>query len=185
MRFAQLPTEPVRHPSQFEGLAALERTLADGVLWWQQRTGDRVVYWGGMAQTAVGDPRTVSPSDPSESHQNMGGYLRQRLRPGYRSIGLTMAHGSIGQPLPAPGTNFIDSLLSTVAANRKGYVLGLGTSLPDPVRLLLGAPTRTRLIGPLYDPHDDADHHMAGGSLLSWFDVVVHTQEVTPARPLL
>ncbi|MEV5756858.1 erythromycin esterase family protein [Streptomyces tendae] len=184
VRFAQFPAERVRHATRLDGLADLERSLADGVNWWQQLTGDNVVYWGGMAHTAVGAPRTVSPSEPLESHQNMGGYLRERLGPDYRSVGLTMAHGSIGQPLPVPRPDFVDSLLHTAAGNRAGYVLNLGTSQPQPIRRLLDAPTRTRLIGPSYDPRDDAAHHMSGGSLASWFDVVVHTQEVTPSRPL-
>lgn len=59
------------------------------------------------------------------------------------------------------------------------------TSSTEPIRRRLNAPTRTRLIGPFYDPLDDAAHHMSGGSLASWFDVVVHMQEVTPSRPLL
>jgi erythromycin esterase len=184
VRFAQFPAEPERHTTRLHGLAEMERTLADGVTWWQQRTGHKVVYWGGIAHTAVGAPRTVSPSEPPESHQNMGGYLRERLGLGYRSVGLTMAHGSIGQPLPAPSPDFVDSLLSAAAENRAGYILDLGTSRPEPIRRFLDAPTRTRLIGPFYDPLDDAAYHLSGGSLASWFDVIVHTQEVTPARPL-
>ncbi|WEV28827.1 erythromycin esterase family protein [Streptomyces sp. 71268] len=184
VRFARFPAEPVRRTTRLDGLAELERTLADGVSWWQRLTGDKVVYWGGMAHTAVGTPRTVSPSEPLESHQNMGGYLRQRMGPDYRSVGLTMGRGSIGQPLTAPRPDLVDSLLHAAGENRAGYVLDLGTSRPEPIRRLLDAPTRTRLIGPFYDPRDDAAHHMSGGSLASWFDVVVHTQEVTPSRPL-
>ncbi|MFH8573185.1 erythromycin esterase family protein [Streptomyces sp. NPDC017993] len=184
VRFAHPPAEPVRHTTRLDGLAELERTLADGVTWWQQHTGDKVVYWGGMAHTAVGAPRTVSPSEPPETHQNMGGYLRERLGPGFRSVGLTLAHGSIGLPLPTPSPDFVDSLLSAAAEGRAGYVLDLGIPRPEPVRRFLDTPTRTRLIGPFYDPRNDEVHHLSGGSLASWFDAVVHTQEVTPARPL-
>lgn len=185
VRFAQLPDKPTRHTTQLNGLAAIERTLADGVAWWQEQSGDKVIYWGGTAHTAVGDPRTVSPSQPLETHRNMGGYLRERLGLDYRSIGLTMARGSIGAPLPAPGADFIDATLSAAAAGRAGYVLNLRTPRPEPVRRLLDAPTRTRLIGPFYDPRDDAAHHLSGGALANWFDAVVHTEQVTPARPLL
>lgn len=185
VRFSQPPAEPARHTTRLDGLAELERTLADGVTWWQQHTGDKVVYWGGMAHTAVGAPCTVSPSEPPETQQNMGGYLRERLGSGFRSVGLTLAHGSIGQPLPAPSQNFVDSLLSAAAENRTGYLLDLGTPRPEPIRRFLDTPTRTRLIGPSYDHRDDEAHHLSGGSLASWFDAVVHTQEVTPARPLL
>ncbi|WP_198652798.1 erythromycin esterase family protein [Actinocorallia populi] len=184
VRFAQAPDKPVRHTTRLGGLAAVERTLADDVAAWQERSGDKVVYWGGMAHTAVGDPRTVSPSQPPETHRNMGGYLRERLGSGYRSIGLTMARGSIGVPLPTPNAGFVDALLSEAAAGRAGYILNMRAPRPEPIRRLLDAPTRTRLIGPFYDPQDDAAHHLSGGSLADWFDVVVHTEQVSPARPL-
>ncbi|MEU2130366.1 erythromycin esterase family protein [Streptomyces sp. NPDC018352] len=132
VRFARFPAEPVRHTTRLDGLAELERMLADGVTWWQRLTGDKVVYWGGMAHTAVGAPRTVSPSEPLESHQNMGGYLRERLGLDYRSVGLTMTYGSIGRPLPVPRPDFVDSLLHAAAENGAGYVLDLGASRPDP-----------------------------------------------------
>ncbi len=38
--------------------------------------------------------------------------------------------------------------------------------------------------GPVYDPADDAAHHLSGGSPAEWFDVIVHNHEVTPAHPL-
>ncbi|WP_327656875.1 erythromycin esterase family protein [Streptomyces sp. NBC_00483] len=189
VRFARPLVEPVRHPTRLDGLAGLERELADGAAWWQRHSGDKVVYWGGMAHTAVGDPRTVSPSEPPQTHRNMGGYLRELLGEDYRSVGLTMAqgslaHGSLAQALPAPSADFVDSLLGSAAGNRAGYLLDLGLPRPAQVRRFLDAPTRTRLIGPFYDPRNDEDHHLSGGSLASWFDVVVHTQEVTPARLL-
>ncbi|MCO6007492.1 erythromycin esterase family protein [Actinoallomurus purpureus] len=184
VRFAEAPDRTVRHATPLDGLAGVERALADGVTWWQERTGDKVVYWGGMAHTAVGDPRTVSQAAPPETHRNMGGYLRERMGEGYRSIGLTLGHGSIGVPLPAPSTQFADSTLSAGAAGRAGYVLDLRAPQPEPVRRGLNASARTRLIGPSYDAADDAAYHLSGGSLRSWFDVIIHTEEVTPARLL-
>jgi erythromycin esterase len=52
----------------------------------------------------------------------------------------------------------------------------------DPVRAWLDAPAKLRVIGPGYRAEDDADHHMAGGTVRGWLDAVVHTREVTPAR---
>ncbi|MGW7595916.1 erythromycin esterase family protein, partial [Streptomyces rubiginosohelvolus] len=162
--------------------------LADGAAWWQRHTGDKVVYWGGMAHTAVGSPRTVSvgPAEPPQTHKNMGGYLRECMGPDFRSVGLTLAHGSIGLPLPlpVPGPDFIDNVLSEAAGARPAYLLDLALPRPEPVRRVLDAPTRIRLISPLYDPRHDEAHHMSGAALTTWFDTVVHTQEVTPARPL-
>ncbi|MGQ4491319.1 erythromycin esterase family protein [Streptomyces sp. SAS_281] len=184
------PDDPVRlaepPAAQASALAEAERALADGAAWWQRHTGDKVVYWGGMAHTAIGNPRTVSvsPSAPPQTHQNMGGYLRERMGTGFRSIGLTVAHGSIGQALPAPSPDFVDSTLSAAAGNRPAYLLDLALPRPEPVRRVLDAPTRTRLIGPTYDPRHDDSHHMSGASLTTWFDAVIHTEEVTPYRPL-
>ncbi|MBO2465352.1 erythromycin esterase family protein [Actinomadura violacea] len=184
VRFAQAPDRQVRHTTRLDGLAGLERELADGVVWWRERSGDKVVYWGGMAHTAVGDPRTVSPSSPPETHRNMGGYLREHMGTRYRSIGLTLGHGSIGVPLPSPSTQFADSALSAGAAGQAGYLLDLRAPQPEPVHHWLNAPTKTRLIGPSYDPADDAAYHLSGGSLAAWFDIILHTEEVTPARLL-
>ncbi|MFJ7628323.1 erythromycin esterase family protein [Streptomyces sp. NPDC097595] len=184
------PDDPVRlaepPTAQARTLAEAERALADGAAWWQRHTGDKVVYWGGMAHTAIGDPRTVSvsPTEPPQTHQNMGGYLRERLGTGFRSIGLTLAHGSIGQPLLAPNPDFVDGILSAAAGKRPAYLLDLTLPRPEPVRRVLDAPTRTRLIGPTYDPRHDESHHMSGASLTTWFDAVIHTEEVTPYRPL-
>jgi erythromycin esterase len=44
------------------------------------------------------------------------------------------------------------------------------------------ASARTRLIGPGYDPENDAAHHLSGGSLTDWFDVIAHCRQVTPVR---
>lgn len=46
------------------------------------------------------------------------------------------------------------------------------------------APAKIRLIGPVYDPADDATLHLSGGSLAEWFDIVMYHRTVTPARPI-
>ncbi|MFL1379345.1 erythromycin esterase family protein [Nocardiopsis protaetiae] len=184
VRFLENPEPKVEDTPALRGLAGIEWTLAEGVTRWRERTGDRIVYWGGSAHTAVGDPRTVSPSSPPETHRNMGGYLRDRLGDGYRSIGLTLGRGSIGVPLPAPAAGTIDAVLDEAATGAPGYLLDLRAPRPPEVARLLDAPTRTRLIGPFYDPAEDEDHHLSGGALTSWFDAVVHVPRVTPAGPL-
>jgi erythromycin esterase len=40
------------------------------------------------------------------------------------------------------------------------------------------------LIGPRYDAEENANHHMSGGSLSDWFDLIVYRREATPTRPL-
>ncbi|HXG67286.1 MAG TPA: erythromycin esterase family protein, partial [Blastocatellia bacterium] len=61
------------------------------------------------------------------------------------------------------------------------YFLDLHARQPHSVRAWLNAPTKTRLIGPHYNPDNDPAYHMSGGSLADWFDIIVHSQEVTPA----
>ncbi|MFD5725215.1 erythromycin esterase family protein [Streptomyces sp. NPDC058368] len=175
------PGDPVRlaepPTAQAGTLAEAERALADGAAWWQRHTGDKVVYWGGMAHTAIGTPRTVSvsPTEPPQTHRNMGGYLRERMGTGFRSIGLTM-------PMPTPSPAFVDTVLTEAAGTGPAYFLDLTLPRPEPVRRVLDAPTRTRLIGPTYDPRHDESHHMSGAALTTWFDAIIHTQEVTPSR---
>ncbi|WTW98958.1 erythromycin esterase family protein [Streptomycetaceae bacterium NBC_01309] len=184
VRFAEPAGAPVEHGIRLDGLAGVERTLADGVLSWLDRTGDKIVYWGGSAHTAVGDPRTVSPSEPAETHRNMGGYLRRSLGEGYRSVGLTLGRGADGLELPAPGAHLADAVLDEAARGRPAYLLDLRAARPEPVRRWLDAPTRTRLVGPFYEPAEDHAHHLSGGSLSGWFDAVVHISRVTPGGPL-
>ena len=41
-----------------------------------------------------------------------------------------------------------------------------------------------RLIGPSYRADDDANHHMTGGALADWFDLVFHHGQATPTHPI-
>ncbi|MFI1017823.1 erythromycin esterase family protein [Streptomyces sp. NPDC020965] len=182
VRFAGIPARPVGAAPVPDGLAGIERTLADNTLWWHERTGDKIVYWGGLAHTANGDPRTVSPSSSPTTHRNAGGHLRERWGSGYVSVGLTFDHGAAPGPIPAPPDRFAEAVLG--GAGLDAYFLDLRAESPAPVRTWLAAPTRARLLGPGYDPADDAAHHMAGGSLGDWFDIVVHVREVAPVRLL-
>ncbi|RKT82147.1 erythromycin esterase [Saccharopolyspora antimicrobica] len=184
------PGDPVRFIGAIEewtpsldGLAGIEQGLAEGAIRWHERTGDKIVYWGGLAHTAVGDPRTVSPSSPPQTHRNAGGYLREHFGADYVSIGLTFQHGTAPYRIPAPPAEFADASLGTTGLD--AYLLDLRADGPAPVRAWLDARAKTRLIGPEYDPADDAAYHLSGGSLAGWFDAVVHAQEITPASPLL
>ncbi|MDA3628732.1 erythromycin esterase family protein [Saccharopolyspora sp. WRP15-2] len=183
------PEDPVRFVGAFQeqispldGLASIEQSLAEGTIRWYERTADKIVYWGGLAHTAVGDPRTVSPSSPPLTHRNAGSYLRERFGADYVSIGMTFHHGTAPYPIPAPPAEFADAALGN--AGLDAYLLDLRADGPAPVRAWLDTPTMTRLIGPEYDPDDNAAYHISGGSLADWFDVVLHAREVTPVRSL-
>ncbi|MFF1710175.1 erythromycin esterase family protein [Streptomyces sp. NPDC058268] len=174
----QLAALPLRSLPPGGGLAEVERALADDTIRWYEGTRQKTVYWGGLTHTAVGNPRTVSSPDV-QTHRNAGGYLRERFGDGYASIGLTFHHGT---EYPVPPADFAEAMLG--ATDLPAYFLDLRAGRPAPVDAWLGAPARTRLVGPFYDAREDADHHLSGGSLAEWFDGVAHVREVTPVRAL-
>ncbi|MFD3523885.1 erythromycin esterase family protein [Streptomyces sp. NPDC058653] len=180
VRFAGTDLAPRGRSPRFDDLADVERRLAEDTIRWHEGTADRIVYWGGLAHTANGDPRTVSPSPTPQTHRNAGGRLREHFGAGYVSLGLTFHHGRAPYPVPAPPAEFADAVLG--GAGIDAYLLDLRADAPTAVRSWLDRPTRTRLIGPHYDPEDNASYHLSGGSLADWFDAVVHTRKVTPAR---
>jgi erythromycin esterase len=165
----------------------VEPLLAQNTIWWHEHTGDKIVYWGGIPHTAVGAARRVSfPPAPPTTDRNAGSRLREHFRSGYVSIGLTFHHGTVrlGSQLcavPAPSPGRADAGLGGIGLDT--YLLDLHAD-PGPAWAWLDAPAQLRLIGPRYDAADDADHHMSGGSLTDWFDLVVYRQEVTPTRPV-
>lgn len=160
------------------GLAEIERAVADDTIRWHERTRQKTVYWGGIAHTAVGDPRSVS-SPALQTHRNAGGHLREHFGSGYASVALTFHHGT---DYPVPPAEFAEAALGS--ADLPAYFLDLRTRRPAPVDAWLDAPARTRLVGPFYDAREDADHYLSGGSLAEWFDAVAHVREVTPVRAL-
>ncbi|WP_406168313.1 erythromycin esterase family protein [Streptomyces sp. NBC_00996] len=179
VRFAGTALRPLRKPSGLDGLAEIELGMAEDMIEWHARTGDRIVYWGGMAHTAKGDPRTISPSATPTTHRNAGGHLREHFGAGFVSIGQMFQHGKVPYPVPAPPPEFAEAVLGSVGL--PAYLLDLRGEAPEPVRNWLSAPARTRLIGPAFDAAANADHYMAGGSLGEWFDAIIHVREVTPA----
>jgi erythromycin esterase len=182
VRFAGAADRPHRQTVQLEGLAGIELGLAEDTIRWHEHTADKILYWGGLAHTVNGTPRTVSPSSPPLTHRNAGSYLREHFGAGYVSIGLTFHHGMAPYPISAPPAEFADALLGS--AGLDAYLLDLHDDGPPPVQAWLGTPTKTRMIGPTYDPNDNAAYHLSGGSLATWFDAIFHSQEVTPVRLL-
>ncbi|MYY09529.1 erythromycin esterase family protein [Streptomyces sp. SID4919] len=182
VRFAGPARPPQGQASPLNGLAGIERNLAEGTIQWHEDTSDRIVYWGGIAHTVNGDPRTVSPSSPPMTHRNAGSYLREHFGAGYVSLGLTFHHGTAPYRILPPPAEFADAVLGGTGLD--AYLLDLRADGPPSVRTWLDTPTRTRLIGPDYEPDDDAAYHLSGGSLADWFDAILHTQEVTPVRAL-
>jgi erythromycin esterase len=79
--------------------------------------------------------------------------------------------------LPPASAGWFEQPLGDVRSER--FVLDLGRPAPPSVRGWLDAPLTTRGL-----PEYGSESLAYGGSLRDWFDVVVHTQEVSPAHPL-
>jgi len=169
------PDDPVRivHPVPADRGAgtstdpeAIEPALARTVTDWLDRTGQRVVHWGGVMHTV---PRPAAV-------RSAGSLLRERLGTDFASVGLTFHHGDIGEPVPAPPADHLESALGRTGP--PVYALDLRGEVPAAVRAWLDEPTRGRLIGPRYDP----ELFLSGGSLRGYFDAVVFAREVTNAH---
>ena len=101
--------------------------------------------------------------------------MRARFGSGYVSIALTFHHGSLPTRVDAPPADYIEAALGAV--DLETYLLETHGRWPEPARGWLDAPAKMRLIGP-------GIHELRGPSLRIWFDFVIHSRRVTPARPL-
>lgn len=151
----------------------LDHRIANNMIWWHENTGDKIVYWGGIAHTAKGSFLTT--------WRSAGNYLWEHFGSGYVSMGVTFHHGSGADPIPAPSAEFAEAVLGKIDLDT--YLLDLNASKPDFVRAWLNAPTKIRVIGPYYDPEEDSTFHMVG-ALADLFDIIIHFQEITPASIL-
>lgn len=101
---------------------------------------------------------------------------------------MTFHHGAVNvgwnppKPIrvPEPPRQFADRALG--GAGPGTFILDLHAPTPDAVQAWLNAPAKLRVIGPSYEPANDADYHMSGGSLAQWFDAIIRLEEVTPTR---
>jgi erythromycin esterase len=167
-----------------------DRKLAQNLRWWRRYSGDKVVFWAANVHTA--NAQRLKASVPPEvlRFKAAGAYLRERYGSRYASIGFTFDHGAVNSgwggppftptpfPVPRPPRGFAEHPLGQVGLRQ--YLVDLGTPAPPAVRSWLHAPAKIRVIGATYDPETDAAHHMTGGSLHEWFDVLLHRQVVTP-----
>ena len=160
---------------QLAGSEDVERRVAQITIAWHEQTGDRIVYWGGLAHTVNGVAPTDSFPSDAATGQNAGSYLRERFGSGYVSIGLTFHHGSLPSPVEEPPADYVEAVLGAVGLET--YLLQIHRTWPDPVREWLDMPAKTRLIGP-------GTHELLGPSLRTWFDFVLHSRCVTPAHSL-
>lgn len=175
--FYQHYNRPVAAQPQFR-----DAHSARNLQWWRAHTGDRVAFWAASAHTAVAPRLRLTDPAGSDLHfASAGSYLRRWYGERYRSIGFTFDHGSVStgygpaQPQPAPARDWFERPLGSVGLDQFG--LDLRRPVPRSVACWLHRPVRTRgLFGP--------GSVTTGGTLSEWFDLLVHRQAVSPARPV-
>lgn len=153
--------------------AALERSLADQVTSWHEHHGDRIIYLGGVAHTAVAAQRATTYHG-NDVVPNAGSLIRSHLGSRYLSVGLTFGSGAIPEHVPHPPPASLEARLDTMPHE----TFLLEPHEPDNYRRLRGT-DRIRLVGPGYNPDKDADHAMTGGDPRDWFDILVHQKIAT------
>ncbi|WP_250290231.1 erythromycin esterase family protein [Streptomyces atroolivaceus] len=176
-------------PSDPHNMDYYEGSFAENAAWWYRHTGHKVLFWSSCTHASKGRTRAVAfPPDPASGSPNAGSHLQDHLGSRYLSIGLTFGDGELAtysdappHRVPRPAPPLVESVLDAMGGD---YLLDLRADPPCPVADWLTGTARTRVIGPRHDPDNDTAHHMTGGSLAEWFDVLVHVRHVTASRPL-
>ncbi|WP_412519863.1 erythromycin esterase family protein [Actinomadura madurae] len=161
---------------------------AENLRWWRGRHHGKVVYWAATPHTAVAPGmRLFSPEQGEMAFASVGSYLRRWFGDGYRSIGFTFDHGTIAGEsgtveMPPPREGWVERPFGQ-ATRFDQLLMDLRVDAPAPVREWLRSPIATRGIA-TETPELPYDSYATGGTVRQWFDLVVHRQAVTPARPL-
>lgn len=172
------------HESSIAAGADLDAGAAAGaaaVLRLRETTGQKIVYWEGLAHTANA-PRVAMPA-MGMTMRSVGARLREELGERYLSLAIGFGRGRIHETeVPPPAAGFADATFA--AAGPPTYLLDLRGGPAGAVAQWLGRPHKVRVIAGIYDARHDADHHVAGGALDEWFDVVLRIREITPTALL-
>lgn len=170
-------------PPASDSLVYRDAHAAQNLRWWQEFTGDKIVYWAAGAHTANAPQlRIAAPPGPDWRYPTAGSYLRRWYGQRYLSIGFTGDHGTVSlgpegtAALPPPAPDWFEHPFGQTGLSQ--FAVDLRTPAPPPVRGWLHSPVRTRGF-----PDRGPDSYMAGGTLAQWFDVIIHRQELTPAQP--
>jgi erythromycin esterase len=172
-------------------VALRDQRMAENVISWQQQTGHKVIYWAANVHTAVAQRLTISfPPFPPATHATAGHALRQRYGAKYLSVGFVFDQGAVNagfapptpHDVPPPQADFVETFLRDAGGHMNAFMLDLRGDLEG--GSWLTTPAKTRVIGPAYDPKQDAAYSMAGGTLSEWFDLLVYQRTVTPTHQL-
>ncbi|MFI7679818.1 erythromycin esterase family protein [Actinophytocola sp. NPDC049390] len=171
-----------------------DEQMAENLRWWHQYSGDRIAYWSTNAHSVRAESLDISvPPRGSLTFKPTGATLASVFGDGYVSIGLTYDRGTVNsgwsappfaaRPLETP-TQPEDFHERPFANDVPRYLVDLRAEADEAVREWLGRTVKGRVIGSVCDDSRPDDHYMTGGSLLDWYDAVIHEQTVTPSTPL-
>lgn len=159
------------------------RFAADAITRWHRDTGSKIAYWDGIAFVAAGGPFDIKITS-SQLLFGPGGRLRRHFGQRYVSVLLGFHHGRIhnGIEVPVSPADYLEATLGD--ADLTAYYLDLRAPAPPEVTEWLAGAHKTRVVPGVYDPAEDAEHHVVADPLSEWFDVLVHIREITPTRLL-
>ncbi|WP_435970941.1 erythromycin esterase family protein [Streptomyces sp. Qhu_M48] len=183
---AQVGTELAHDIATPEGIAAAmlyrDRIMAENTVWWQRKTGDRILLSAHNGHVGYVTPR------PDQYPRLQGAFLRDTLGRDYVSVGATFGQGSFnahdteapGEPLrpftvgplgPDSGAHTLDRVSSTP------FYLDLRRTTPV-ARDWLGEARPTRSIGTAYPwPGDTVPVRLS-----SSYDLLIHFPRISAAR---
>src|SRR5437870_5427451 len=76
VRVVHVAEQPREAMGQLAGSEDVERRVAQITIAWHEQTGDRIVYWGGLAHTVNSLARPAWLRSGTATGRNAGGYLR-------------------------------------------------------------------------------------------------------------
>ncbi|MFC8954135.1 erythromycin esterase family protein [Streptomyces sp. NPDC057101] len=183
---AQVGTEYAHDFLSEEGVAAAmlhrDRVMAENTVWWQRRTGDRILLSAHNGHVGYETTR------PDQYPRLQGAFLRDALGRDYVSVGTSFGQGSFnahdteapGEPLRAftVGPLGPDSNAHTLDRVAPGaFYLDLRHTAPA-ARAWLGTHRPSRAIGTAYPWPGD----VAPVRLSTAYDLLIHFPRVTAAR---
>ena len=168
-------TDPVKAAEAF---GYREQVMADNVLWWQRRTGHRMLVSGANGHIA-------RRSFWAGYSKVQGTFLTERLGDGYVSVGLTFDQGAflaradndaplaqvcVGPAVEGSNEHTLDQVPLT------DFLLNPRTA-PEPARSWLAQARPTRSIGEFYP---EPDQNVA---LSDSYDAIIHVSRISAAQP--
>ncbi|MFF0277269.1 erythromycin esterase family protein [Streptomyces sp. NPDC004330] len=183
---AQVGTEYAHDLETPEGVAAAmlyrDRTMADNTVWWQRRTGDRIVLSAHNGHVGYETPKA------DQYPRIQGAFLRDALGRDYVSVGASFGQGSFtAHDTEAPGEPRRVFTLGTLGPDSNAHTLDRVSPAPfyldmrrasPAARDWLAVPRPTRSIGTAY-PWPDAVYP---ARLSTGYDLLIHFPRITAAR---